>query len=47
MLASFPDMRSALHDHVGEGDRVFVRLSLRGTDSGKGSGQFPPGRRAE
>jgi len=33
-MASFPDRRMAIEDIVGEGDRVAVRTTIRGTNTG-------------
>jgi steroid delta-isomerase-like uncharacterized protein len=47
-LARFPDRRYVLQDVVAEGDRVAVRWTMRGTNTGEHPGGSPAtGRRVE
>jgi steroid delta-isomerase-like uncharacterized protein len=45
--AAFPDMRIANEDFIAEGDKVVVRSSARGTNSGTLMGMPPTGKHAE
>jgi steroid delta-isomerase-like uncharacterized protein len=40
----FPDLVSTVEDEIAEGDRVVVRVSLRGTNTGDFMGRPPTGR---
>lgn len=44
---SFPDLRMAIEDFVGEGDKAAVRLTLSGTHEGEWLGAAPTGERVE
>ena len=43
-FAGMPDMRATVEDLVAEGDRVCVRLAVRGTHTGEFMGLPPTGR---
>jgi steroid delta-isomerase-like uncharacterized protein len=45
IFKSFPDLTVEVHDVIAEGDRVAVRLTMRGTQLGEFSGMPPTGRR--
>jgi steroid delta-isomerase-like uncharacterized protein len=45
IFRSFPDLTVEVHDIIAEGDRVAVRLTMRGTQLGEFSGMPPTGRR--
>ncbi len=47
LLPAFPDMRLDLEDVVAEGDKVTVRLVIRGTHRGELAGIAPTGRPIE
>lgn len=47
LLPAIPDMRIDLDDVVAEGDKVVVRLTLRGTHRGDLAGIAPTGRTIE
>lgn len=47
LLPAIPDMRIDLDDVVAEGDKVVVRLTLRGTHRGDLAGIAPTGRAIE
>ncbi len=40
----FPDLVSTIEDEIAEGDRVVVRVNLRGTNTGDFMGRPPTGR---
>jgi steroid delta-isomerase-like uncharacterized protein len=42
--AAFPDLRFTIEDEIAEGDRVVVRWSLRGTNTGPYQGQPATGK---
>lgn len=42
--AAFPDLRHTIEDLIAEGDKVAVRLSVRGTHRGAFQGMPPSGR---
>ena len=44
LMGAFPDMQLDLHDLVGEGGKVLVRLTVRGTHDGDFGGLAPTGR---
>lgn len=44
MKSAFPDLRAEIEDIFGAGDRVAVRLRLRGTHTGEFQGVPPTGR---
>ena len=46
LRAAFPDLHITIDDLVGEGDKVSVRLTARGTHEGPFMGMAPTGRRA-
>jgi steroid delta-isomerase-like uncharacterized protein len=41
---AFPDLVSTIEDEIAEGDRVVIRVRLRGTNSGEFMGRPPTGR---
>lgn len=41
---AFPDLQMEVHDVIGEGDRVAVRATMRGTHKGEFMGVAPTGR---
>jgi predicted ester cyclase len=43
MLGLFPDARFTIEDMIGEGDKVAVRVTLRGTHQGPFMGRPPTG----
>jgi ketosteroid isomerase-like protein len=43
--AGFPDLRAAFDDVIAEGDRVLVRMTMRGTHLGEFMGMLPTGRK--
>jgi steroid delta-isomerase-like uncharacterized protein len=45
--AAFPDMSTTVNDVVAEGDRVVVRWTVRGTNTGKGNGLPATGKKIE
>lgn len=47
LLPAIPDMRLDLQDFVAEGDKVVVRLTIRGTHRGDLAGIAPTGRPIE
>jgi len=47
LRGSMPDLRINVEDTVAEGDRVTVRVRLRGTHTGAGLGVSPTGRKID
>jgi predicted ester cyclase len=47
LLPAFPDMRLDIDDMVAEGEKVLVRLTIRGTQRGELMGIAPTGRAVE
>ena len=47
ILASFPDKAYTIEEIVGEGERVLVRMTMRGTHQGVFYGNAPTGRKTE
>jgi steroid delta-isomerase-like uncharacterized protein len=45
--AAFPDMSATVNDMVAEGDRVTVRWTVKGTNTGKGNGLPATGKKIE
>lgn len=41
---AFPDLESTIEDEIADGDRVVVRVNLRGTNTGDFMGRPPTGR---
>ena len=46
-LTAFPDLRVTVEDMIAEGDKVFVRLHVAGTNSGPFAGQPPTGKKIQ
>jgi len=44
LLIAFPDLHVSIEDVIGEGDRVVVRCTLRGTHQGELMGMAPTGK---
>jgi steroid delta-isomerase-like uncharacterized protein len=44
LLTTFPDLHVSIEDVIGEGDRVVVRFTLRGTHQGELMGIAPTGK---
>jgi steroid delta-isomerase-like uncharacterized protein len=44
LLTAFPDLHVSIEDVIGEGDRVVVRVTLRGTHQGELMGIAPTGK---
>jgi steroid delta-isomerase-like uncharacterized protein len=47
LLAAFPDIRVAVHDQIGQGDRVFTYFSWTGTHKGNFNGIAPTGKQVK
>lgn len=46
-LTAFPDLRLDVEDVIGEGDKILVRLTIRGTHQGELMGIAPTGKEVE
>nr|WP_265333416.1 ester cyclase [Paenibacillus guangzhouensis] len=46
-MAAFPDKAYTIEDIIGEGDRVLVRMTMRGTHQGVFYGHAPTERKTE
>jgi steroid delta-isomerase-like uncharacterized protein len=44
MRSAFPDLRMVIEDMIAEGDKVFVRGRMTGTNKGEFNGMAPTGR---